>query len=160
MRNRHRRIAGVSLLALSLIGLSCSSSRPEAPPIKIVLDDAMLRLANTRLPDEKAPWHESDYEHDTLLDGRFVARDRCVTAEAGDRYAHVDLYRFRVLSVGTGKFGDNELQFLRVMHFEKGVRYKLLMLRGDLRFWLKTTEDGFVVTNIERIPNKELKATR
>jgi len=46
---------------------------------------------------------------------------------------------------------DKELRFFRVDVLEKGVKYKLLTLRGDLTFWLKKDGDRCLITNINRI---------
>ncbi len=142
------------LVAVFVCGCGNTRHGDESLPVKITIHKSMLELANAHLPDHEAVWHERGYKHDTVVDGRFVAWDQFISAEAGDRYADAYLHHFRVLSVSVGEFVDEELRFFRVMQFEKGAKDKRLMLTGDLRFWLETTKDGFVVRNIERIPSE------
>jgi|GEM_PF-2704101 len=139
----------VSILATFLMILSFSNSQQYSPSIpNVTLENDMLDIANAVLPNNQPVWCKDKYEYDIILKTKYREELPFLRINDGEKYAIVTLYKFDILEVAEGIFDDKELKFFRVDVLEKGVKYKLLTLRGNLTFWLKKDGDRYLITNI------------
>ena len=139
----------VSILATFLMILSFSNSQQNSPSIpNVTLENDMLDIANAVLPNNQPVWCKDNYEYDIILKTKYREELPFLRINDGEKYAIVTLYKFDILEVAEGIFDDKELKFFRVDVLKKGVKYKLLTLRGNLTFWLKKDGDRYLITNI------------
>ena len=147
---RYTTIILVLVLSFSFLhGCGEDPSEKKEPEIHIKIDDALRAVANVRLPNDRAVWCEKDYKYDIIVDVRYTKQTSYSRVEVGKRYALIDLYEYDVLSIREGLFPDKTIKFFRIMILRSDVKYKLLMLRGDLTFWIKNDDGVYAVTNIE-----------
>jgi len=148
------------LFALALLGCTPEQQAAPQPPNLISgLSAENLAKANAILPDYAPPWCETEMDYDLIVDARFVKQDRLLTASSEGFTSTAHLHIFDVVDQVEGSFPHPQLKFIRILNLRDGVKYKLLTLRGTLRFWLTLKDQTYTITNIGPIPNKALERT-
>jgi hypothetical protein len=132
---------------------------PQPPQLISALSAENLAKANALLPDYTAPWCKTKTEHNLIVDAKFIKEERILTARSDGFTSTANLHIFDVIGQIEGSFPHSQLKFIRILNLRDGVIYKLLILRGEHRFWINLQNETYTITNIGPVPNKSIQAT-
>ncbi len=114
----------------------------------------ILSKANAILPNYTAPWCKSGERSDIIVDAKFVRKEEIGKTPTCRRTTTAYLYTFEVTNQIKGKFPHSQIRFIRILSLREGVKYKLLTLKGNLRFQLSLEYGDYWINNITPIPKE------
>jgi hypothetical protein len=142
---------GLFIILAFLSGCNLTTDKDIFPPIQAI-PDTFTESVNATLPDNRPPWFLKSFEHEITLDATFIEEKLISSKPLGIWTSELYRYQFKVNELHKGDFTPTHLKFIRQFDHMDGVNYRMLSLRGKLRFYLIKKQSRYWITNITSIP--------